>query len=48
MKNVSVVIYMVTYRDDFRRKHITFVRHYSEVKFLKDRFNTVEWEVIKN
>ncbi len=44
MENTRVVIYMVTYKDDFNKKHITFVRNYSEVKFLEDRFGVVYFE----
>lgn len=46
MKNV--IIYMVTYKDDFYRQHITFVRCYSDVKFLESRFDVIDWEIIKN
>ena len=46
MKNTKIVIYMVTYKDDYNRKHITFVRKYSEVKFLKERFGVIDFEQI--
>ena len=46
MKNVKTVMYMVTYKDDFNKKHITFVRTYSEVKFLEDRFGNIHFECI--
>ena len=36
-KNVKFV---VQYSDDFNRKHITFVKGFSEVKFYMDRFDT--------
>lgn len=38
------VIYMVTYLDDKRRKHITFVEGLSAVRFLQDRFDSVKYE----
>lgn len=44
MKNVKAVVYMVTYKDDFNRKHIAFVKGFSEVKFLEDRFGTIHYE----
>lgn len=46
MREVKTVIYMVTYKDDFHKKHITFVKKYSEVKFLEERFGTIEFKVI--
>lgn len=41
-------VYMVTYMDDNKNKHISFVQHFSEVTFLKDRFENVSFEVTKN
>ena len=39
------VVYMVTYVDDEKRKHMTFVKGFSAVKFLMDRFDQVYFEV---
>ena len=44
MKNVKEVTYMVTYLDDYKRKHITFVRGFSAVRFLEARFDNVFFE----
>ena len=38
------VVYMVTYRDDKKTKHITFVKGFSEVRFLEDRFGHIDYE----
>ena len=38
------VIYMVNYVDDNKVKHITFVKGFSAVRFLENRFNTVSFE----
>ncbi len=37
-------VYMVTYKDDFHKTHITFVEGFSAVKFLEDRFDNVYFE----
>lgn len=34
--------FMVTYIDDFHKKHITFVTSMAEVDFIRDRFTFVE------
>jgi len=44
MKNINEVIYMVIYKDDNKQKHMIFVKGYSSVKFLKDRFGDVYFE----
>ena len=44
MVNKKEVVYMVNYKDDDNKKHITFVKGYSQVKFLEDRFGTVKFE----
>ena len=44
MKNVKEVTYMVTYLDDYKRKHITFVKGFSAVRFLEMRFDNVFFE----
>ena len=44
MKNTKKVVYMVTYFDDDRKQHITFVEGFSAVRFLEDRFNNVYFE----
>lgn len=46
MKEIKAVVYMVTYKDDFNKKHITFVKGYSQVKFLEERFGIVHFERI--
>ena len=44
MVNTKEVIYMVTYVDDDNRKHLAFVKGFSAVKFLEDRFDNVYFE----
>lgn len=44
MEGVKETIYMVTYVDDYHKKHITFVKGFSSVKFLEDRFDNVFFE----
>ena len=44
MKNTKKVVYMVTYFDDNRKQHITFVEGFSAVRLLEDRFNNVYFE----
>lgn len=39
------MIYMVTYKDDWNRKHLAFVKGFSEVKTLKRRFEEVNFEI---
>lgn len=46
MKKTKTVVYMVIYRDDFHKKHITFVKKYSEVKFLEERFGIIEFKIV--
>ena len=48
MKKTKEVVYMVTYLDDDNRKHITFVRGFSAVKFLENRFERVYFERTEN
>jgi len=38
MTNVKEVVYMVEYKDDYNRKHLTFVKSLSSVKYYKIRF----------
>lgn len=40
----KTVVYMVTYKDDSHRTHITFVKGFSAVKFLEERFSEVYFE----
>ena len=47
MKKVKAILYMVTYKDDFNKKHITFVRGYSEVRFLEERFGNIHFEKLQ-
>lgn len=40
--------FIVNYTDDFNVKHITFVRGMSDVKFLKDRYDSpINYEPVK-
>ncbi len=40
--------YMVTYFDDKNKKHITFVKNLTAVKFIQDRFGKVLFEPTGN
>lgn len=42
--NKKEVVYMVTYRDDQKQKHITFVKGFSAVRFLEERFGRIDFE----
>ncbi len=44
MKTNKEVVYMVVYFDDAKRKHITFVKGFSSVKFLEERFGKIYFE----
>ena len=44
MKNDKEVVYMVIYFDDAKRKHMTFVKGFSAVKFLEERFGNIHFE----
>lgn len=44
MKNNKEVVYMVIYFDDAKRKHMTFVKGFSAVKFLEERFGKIYFE----
>ena len=44
MKEKKSVIYMVTYADDDNKRHIAFVKNFSSVRFLEDRFGKVTFE----
>lgn len=48
MKDVNEIVYMVIYKDDRNQKHMTFVKGYSSVRFLKDRFGEIYYERTKN
>jgi len=39
------VVYMVTYKDDYHKTHMTFVEGFTAVKFLEERFSEVYFEV---
>lgn len=41
------MIYIVYYKDDDNKKHMTFVKSFQDVKFLKDRFGEVTIESYK-
>lgn len=38
------VIYMVAYYDNRNRKHLTWVKGFSGVKLLEDRYHVISWE----
>ena len=48
MKDNKVVIYMVTYQDDNKKNHLTFVKGFSSVRFIEDRFENVHFEITHN
>ena len=49
MENKRVAgIYKVEYVDDETQKHITFVKGFSEVRFLEERFGWIHYEVTEN
>lgn len=39
------MMYMVTYKDDRHRTHITFVEGFRAVRFLEERFSDVYFEM---
>ena len=41
------MMYIVYYVDDDKKKHMTFVKSYKDVKFLKDRFGEITIESYK-
>ena len=42
------VVYIVTYLDDDNKKHMTFVKGFSAVRFLEDRFENIFFEKTDN
>lgn len=40
-------MFIVIYLDDFNRKHWTVARDMVELRFFKDRFEVIEYTVIK-
>jgi len=44
MKDNKTVVYMVTYQDDNKKTHLTFVKGFSSVRFIKNRFENVRFE----
>ena len=40
--------FIVTYIDDFKRRHITFAKTIAEVNFIRDRFQTISFESVKS
>ena len=40
--NKREVVYMVTYRDDSNQKHLAFVKGFSAVRVLEERFGYIE------
>ena len=41
----KTIVYMVTYKDDSHKTHMTFVKGFSAVKFLEERFSEVYFEI---
>ena len=39
------IVYLVTYKDDQHRTHMTFVEGFSAVRFLEERFTDVYFEL---
>lgn len=39
------VVYMVEYYDNRNRKHMTWVKGFSGVRLLEDRYHVISWEV---
>lgn len=46
--NKREVVYMVTYRDDSNQKHLAFVKGFSAVRVLEDRFGYIEYEITES
>ena len=46
MEAVKKVVYLVTYLDDFKQKHMTFVTSFSEIRFIEERFYNVDYELL--
>lgn len=44
MEKVKEVVYMVIYFDDAKQKHMAFVKGFSAVKFLEERFGDIYFE----
>lgn len=44
MEKKTGFIYIVSYIDDRNKKHMTFVKDFSSVRFLEDRFTSVHFE----
>ena len=38
------MMYVVYYVDDHHKKHMTFVKSYAEVEFIRDRFGEITVE----
>ena len=38
------VVYMVEYYDNRNRKHMTWVKGFSGVRLLEDRYHVISWE----
>lgn len=41
-------IYVVSYVDDYNKKHITFVRGYASISFFKERFGKIFFEPVND
>ena len=44
MEKTKEVVYMVIYFDDAKQKHMAFVKGFSAVKFLEERFGNIYFE----
>lgn len=42
------VVYMVEYYDDRNRKHMTWIKGFSGVKLLEDKYRVINWEVTEH
>ena len=46
-KGECAMMYIIHYVDDKHKKHITFVRSFRDVQFLRDRFGEITVETYK-
>lgn len=42
--NKKEVVYMVSYKDDANQQHLSFVKKYSDVKYLEERYGRINFE----
>ena len=43
---ISTPHYVVHYKDDFKRRHLTFVKTMSEIRFIEERFEILFFEYV--